>query len=128
MKHGKKGSDKGIDGVIPFLDSDGKVWTALAQVKSGIVKSGDIRDLRGGLDSEHDAAVGVFITLEPPTSEMKKEAITAGFTTEIWGKNYPRIQILTVEDLLAADDPTKLIDILPSASKAFSKASRVKKT
>jgi hypothetical protein len=39
-KQGKKGSDKGIDGVITFLDdASGKAKRALVQVKSGKVKS-----------------------------------------------------------------------------------------
>ncbi|MCX9078625.1 MAG: site-specific DNA-methyltransferase, partial [Candidatus Methanoperedens sp.] len=47
-KKGKKGSDRGIDGVINFIDDQsGKPKRALIQVKSGHVKSGDMRDLVG---------------------------------------------------------------------------------
>ena len=50
-RRGKKGSDKGIDGIINFFEpSDkgkAKVKKVIAQVKSGKVKSGDIRDLKG---------------------------------------------------------------------------------
>ena len=50
-KTGKKGSDKGIDGVIAFIDDNtGKPKRVLVQVKSGHVKSGDIRDLVGTLE------------------------------------------------------------------------------
>src|SRR5437763_655294 len=46
-KQGKKGTDKGIDGIITFIDeADNKVKRVIVQVKSGHVKSGDIRDLR----------------------------------------------------------------------------------
>ncbi len=38
----------------------------LVQVKSGHVKSGDIRDLVGTVQREN-AAIGVFITLETPS-------------------------------------------------------------
>src|SRR5439155_22069595 len=63
-KKGKKGSDRGIDGVINFIDDgSGKPKRVLVQVKSGHVKSGDIRDLVGTLQRE-GAAIGVFITLE----------------------------------------------------------------
>src|SRR4051812_180467 len=49
-KTGKKGSGKGIDGVITFIDDNtGKPKRVLVQVKSGHVKSGDIRDLKGTL-------------------------------------------------------------------------------
>ena len=52
-KEGKKGSDKGIDGVIAFIDdASGKAKRVLVQVKSGHVKSGDIRDLRGTVQRE----------------------------------------------------------------------------
>jgi site-specific DNA-methyltransferase (adenine-specific) len=45
---GKKGNDKGIDGVITFIDdASSKPKQVLVQVKSGHVKSRDIRDLRG---------------------------------------------------------------------------------
>ena len=62
-KQGKKGSDKGIDGVITFIDdATSKVKRVLIQVKSGHVKSGDIRDLRGTIDRE-GAAIGIFMVL-----------------------------------------------------------------
>lgn len=101
-KSGKKGSDKGIDGSINFIDdASGKPKRVLVQVKSGKVKSGDVRDLRGVVEREQ-AAIGVFISLEPATSEMTKEAATAGFYhSPGWHQDYPRIQILTIAELLA---------------------------
>jgi site-specific DNA-methyltransferase (adenine-specific) len=101
-KTGKKGSDKGIDGVINFLDGGASaLQRIIVQVKSGKVKSGDIRDLVGTVEREK-AAIGVFITLEPPTQDMTREAVTAGYYhSQSWGgKDYPRIQILPVADLL----------------------------
>lgn len=99
-REGKKGSDKGIDGVIAFIDdTTGKAKRVLVQVKSGHVNSSYIRDLKGTLQREN-AALGVFITLEPPTKDMITEAVSAGFyTSPGWNQNYPRIQILTIEDL-----------------------------
>jgi len=100
-KTGKKGSDKGIDGVVNFIDdASGNAKRVLVQVKSGHVKSGDVRDLRGTVEREK-AAIGVFVTLEPPTKDMTQEAISAGFYKSAgWGKSYPTIQILTVDELL----------------------------
>ncbi len=100
-REGKKGSDKGIDGVIAFIDDNtGKAKRVLVQVKSGHVKSGDIRDLKGTLQREQ-AAIGVFITLEPPSKDMTTEAVSAGFYhSPGWNKDYPRMQILTIEELL----------------------------
>jgi site-specific DNA-methyltransferase (adenine-specific) len=99
-RQGKKGSDRGIDGVITFLESDNKTGRVLVQVKSGHVKSGDIRDLVGTVEREQ-AAIGVFITLEESTRDMRTEAASAGsYTSPGWGKSYPRIQVLTIAELL----------------------------
>ena len=101
QKEGKKGSDKGIDGIMVFTDDNsGKAKRVIVQVKSGHVKSGDIRDLVGTLDRE-GGAIGIFITLEKASSHMTDEAASAGFfTSEHFGK-FPRIQILTIEDMLS---------------------------
>jgi len=100
-KTGKKGSDKGIDGVITFIDdTTGKPKRVLVQVKSGHVKSGDIRDLVGTVQREN-AAIGVFITLEPPSKDMITEAVSAGYyESPGWHQKYPRIQIKTIAELL----------------------------
>ncbi len=100
-KTGKKGSDKGIDGVITFIDdANDKSKRVLVQVKSGHVKSGDIRDLAGTVQREN-AAIGVFITLEPASRDMITEAVSAGsYHSPGWHSDYPKIQILTIADLL----------------------------
>ncbi|HJS18750.1 MAG TPA: DNA methyltransferase [Anaerolineales bacterium] len=122
-REGKKGSDKGIDGVLNFVDEKGRVQRALIQVKSGHVKSGDIRDLRGVLERE-EAALGVFITLGEPSKEMTTEATTAGFYhSSLWQKDYPKVQILTIEDLLNG----KGIEMPPSAYGTFKQAEKIKK-
>ena len=64
------------------------------------VKSGDIRDLRATVEREN-AAMGVFVTLEEPSRQMKTEAVSAGYYhSPGWDKDYPKIQILTIEELL----------------------------
>jgi len=74
----KKGSDKGIDGIKVFVDDNsGKAKRVIVHVKSGHVKSGDIRDLVGTRRRE-GGAIGVFITLEKSTSHMDNEAASAG--------------------------------------------------
>ena len=49
------------------------------------------------------AEIGLFITLNPPTRPMIQEAATAGIYTpeQFPDHHYPRVQILTVEDLLS---------------------------
>src|SRR5690606_27101657 len=90
-----------IDGIITFIDDHtGKPKRVLVQVKSGKVSSRDIRDLVGTLEREK-AGMGIFLTLEPPTSAMEKEAVTAGFYhSPGWNQNYPRVQTLTIQQLL----------------------------
>lgn len=100
-KKGKKGADRGIDGTITFLDdSTDKPKRVLVQVKSGKVSSRDIRDLVGTVKREK-AAMGVFLTLEESSQPMRTEAASAGFYhSPGWNRDYPMIQILTVEELL----------------------------
>ena len=102
-RKGKKGADKGIDGIISFLDEDDrgrkKPRKVIVQVKSGAVKSGDIRDLKGAAEREQ-AAIGVFITLAKPTADMLKEALSGGYyESPLWRRKYRRLQILTIGDL-----------------------------
>lgn len=100
----KKGKDRGVDGVIRFLDGAGQKQApqrVLVQVKSGKVSSRDVRDLVGTVERE-GAAIGVLITLEAPTRDMETEALSAGtYESALWGKRYRKIQILTIADLLA---------------------------
>jgi hypothetical protein len=101
----KKGSDKGIDGRIYFTEQEGdkKAKQVIFQVKGGeTVGAKDIRDLRGVLDREQ-AVIGVYITLVEPTKPMITEAASAGFykpRNDILIEKYPRVQIITIEDLL----------------------------
>jgi hypothetical protein len=82
-------------------------------------------NLRGVVERE-EAAIGVFVTLEEPSKDMVTEAVSAGFYhSNLWQKDYPRVQILTIEDLLDG----KGIDMPPySASQTFKKAEKVRKS
>ncbi|OQY43584.1 MAG: hypothetical protein B6242_14375 [Anaerolineaceae bacterium 4572_78] len=100
-KRGKKGADKGIDGIMTFPEGK-KEKRVIVQVKSGKVSSRDIRDLNGTVDREKDAVMGVFITLKKPTKAMLNEAMEIGYyESSVWGKPYPKIQIFTIEEMLA---------------------------
>ncbi len=100
---GRRGADSGIDGYINFFDDNsGKAKRIIVQVKSGHVSVPQIRDLNGVLEREN-AQIGLFITLNPPTRPMTQEAASAGiYTPEHYPDHrYPRLQILTIEDLLS---------------------------
>lgn len=100
--HYKKGADQGVDGVIRFFDDNsGQPKKAVVQVKSGHVNVGHVRDLKGVIEREK-AAMGIFVTLEKATGPMLKEANSAGFYVpeHFPGFKFPRLQILTIEELL----------------------------
>ena len=104
----KKGADEGVDGLIYYQDVDPdkpkKTLTRkiVVQVKSGKVSVRDIRELKSVVDSQ-DAVIGVFITLNPPTQPMVKEAAAAGRFQwlHVAHMTYPKIQIRTIEELLS---------------------------
>ena len=99
----KKGADGGIDGLIYFGDiQGGKQVTqkAIVSVKGGNTNVSHIRDLKGVMERDK-AAIGLFVTLEKPSKPMLKEAADAGEFKAGSGKTYPRIQVLTIEDLFS---------------------------
>jgi site-specific DNA-methyltransferase (adenine-specific) len=100
----KKGADTGIDGYLYFMDEKNKVKKAIMSVKGGNTGVKDIRDLGHVIDREK-AEMGIFITLEKPTTPMNNEAIAKGLYHSPLGKNYPRIQILTIEALFNGSKP-----------------------
>ena len=122
-KTGKKGADKGIDGVITFVDDNShKAKRVIVQVKSGKVSSADIRNLVGTLDRE-GAAIGAFITLQEPTRDMRTEAASAGYYhAPVWDRHFARVQLLTVAGLL---DGTARLEMPPVAYTTFKEAPRV---
>lgn len=91
------------------------------QVKGGGVKRNDISTLLGDVNNQK-AAGGILVTLEKPSKPMREEAVSAGrYTSKLWHtKDYPKIQILTVEGLL---DGTERVDS-PPQDNPFAKAQR----
>jgi hypothetical protein len=65
----------------------------------------------------------MFITLRPPTREMQREADVTGFYhSPLWNRDYPKLQILTVRELL---EDHKKPDVPSYALPAYPVASRV---
>ena len=100
----KRGADTGIDGVLFFRDeAKGRAKKAIVQVKSGHVHANHVRDLCHVVDREK-AVMGFFVTLEKPTKPMLTEALSAKYYhSPGWNRDYQRIQIRTVEELLQSD-------------------------
>jgi DNA modification methylase len=97
----KKGADRGIDGRLYFHDDNsGDSRQVIFSVKGGHnVGVSEVRDLIGVLQREK-AEIGVYISFEEPTKPMQREAAEAGFYTSGDGSKYPRVQLLSIKDLI----------------------------
>jgi site-specific DNA-methyltransferase (adenine-specific) len=120
-KDHRKGADTGIDGYINFFDDkSGQAKQVIVQVKSGYIGVNHVRDLKGVLDREK-AAIGALITLREPTKPMLTEAAATGFyESKDFPGRYPRLQILTIAELLAG----KKLEYPAHRVETFAKAER----
>ncbi len=141
LKEGEgKGADRGVDGLLYYYETERKDLLnrikedapgvrkesvhrekMIVQVKGGGVNRGDVATLLGDVENQK-AAGGVLITLDKPSKPMREEASDAGrYASKLWhDKDYPRIQILTVEGLL---NKTERIDAPPQLN-PFAMAAR----
>jgi len=145
-----KGADRGVDGMLYFYDyidsrsrreealtskTDKSLVTStptkakeeavrqkiLVQVKGGGVQRNDVSTLLGDVNNQKFAA-GILITLEKPTKPMREEAADAGrYESKLWhDKDYPKIQILTIEGLISGKERVEA----PPQLNPFAKAQR----
>lgn len=110
----KKGADKGIDGRRYFRDSEkGPAQHVVISVKAGKLHAPYVRDLVGVVNRDN-AAIGVLISMQDPTRPMREEAASAGFYNSPLGTKHPRVQLLTVAELLdgrGVDMPRAGLDV-----------------
>jgi site-specific DNA-methyltransferase (adenine-specific) len=111
----KKGADGGIDGLRYITDLDGDKRELkrkiIVSVKGGEnVSVAMVRDLIGTMQT-NKADLGFFITLAPPTKAMTTEATKAGFYRAANGKDYPKVQIFAIEDLLSGAKKPEYLDL-----------------
>ena len=105
----KKGADKGIDAIAYFQGDKDNREKIVFQVKSGNVKSGDIRDLQGTMTLQ-GAALGIFITLKPPSKDMIQTAKSAGiYRGRYMSQSVDKIEIVTVQEIL---EQKKRLDVI----------------
>jgi site-specific DNA-methyltransferase (adenine-specific) len=137
-----KGADRGVDGLLYFYDFVGqphrlpssqkaggapalqtelKREKIIVQVKGGHVGRPDVTTLLGDVNNQKFIG-GVLVTLEKPTKPMREEAADAGrYTSKLWHKkDYPKIQILTIEGLLNGKERVDS----PPQDNPFAKAER----
>lgn len=120
---GAKGADKGIDGRLYFQESGEKeTRQIILSVKAGKPHIGHVREL-GFVVGREKAAIGVLLVMWKPTRTMREEAASADPYESAQGTQYPKIQILTVEELLAG----KTINMPPACDvRTFGKVPQVK--
>jgi site-specific DNA-methyltransferase (adenine-specific) len=101
-----KGADRGIDGVLQFQEAHGApIHKVIISVKSGHTTVRDVRDLVGTVGREK-AAIGVLIVLNEPTGPMRAEASSADFYVTrhlTQPERFPKIQLLTIDDILGGE-------------------------
>lgn len=110
----KQVGDQGIDGRVRFYAEKDRIGQVLVSVKGGkTLNPGMVRDLRGTVERD-GTEMGILITLAEATRGMVEEANKSGsFESPLTGQTYPRIQIITVADLLAGIKPNMPTAILP---------------
>lgn len=120
----KKGADRGIDGNIYFHNGPYGVGRIIVSVKGGEnVGVQMVRDLRGVIERE-EAEMGIIVTLANPTGPMTSEANSAGFVQKSAHGRLPRIQIVTVADMLDGQLPK--MPPLPQPERTQRNARKVK--
>lgn len=116
----KQTADRGIDGVVKFFTGPNELGRVLVSVKGGAtISPAMVRELVGTV-TRQKAEMGFLITNEKPTKGMLEEAAEAGqYLHTLTGNSYPRIQILTVPELLAGMSPK-----MPTATNPYVEAAR----
>jgi DNA modification methylase len=107
FKGGRKGGDGGVDGFL-YIKPDGKkTEKVIVSVKGGQnLNPAMVKDLIVTVDQE-GAKMGVFLTLETATKGMVTQAAAAGFFKTDYGQ-FPKIQVVTVEQLFGPSNPLHL--------------------
>lgn len=98
--------DGGSDGELYFMGQDRHSQDkGIISVKGGEnVGPAMVRELSGTVHG-FDAQMGILVTMQKITADMQKAANKGGIWEHSSGNTFPRIQIITVEDLLAGSRP-----------------------
>lgn len=111
----KQVGDRGKDGVIYIpLDDKGERGRVLVSVKGGKnVGPSAVRDLLGTVKTE-EAEMGVLVTLSEPTAGMEEAVNRSGtYTWPVNKQKFPKVQVITVEELLDGGRPDMPPAFLP---------------
>lgn len=110
----KQVGDKGVDGVIRFPLTHTETGRVVVSVKGGKhVHPAMLRELGGTVKSQR-AEMGVLITMAKPTADMRAEVNRSGsYEHPLTGTLYPKVQVVTVAELLEGKRPKMPTPILP---------------
>jgi DNA modification methylase len=113
----KQVGDKGIDGIARFYLDKKTVGRVIVSVKGGKnIGPNYVHELLGAVES-HKAEMGVLIILETPTPGMLNVADHSGnYTWPVNHQTFPRIQVITIAELLAGKRPQMPTLITPYAT------------
>ena len=122
----KQVGDKGIDGRIRFHADKDKIGTVVVSVKGGSHVAPTMMQALGGAIEQHKAEMGLLVMLAKPTKGMIEVADHSGsYQVPLTGVTYPKLQIITVADLLAGKNPkipTAILPYIKASPKAGSEA------
>ena len=121
LKEGdRKGADRGVDGLLYFYEAKKNAKKSSSRSKAGR-KSRRRCDVAGDVNNQK-AVGGILLTLQKPSKPMRNEAADAGrYQSKLWhDKDYPKIQILTIEGLLGGQERLEA----PPQMNPFAKAQR----
>lgn len=110
----KRSRDKGVDGVASFYIDRMTTGRVIVSVKGGRnVIPRDVRDLVGTVATQN-AQMGVLVMRVEPSPGVRDAANHAGtYTWPLNGQVYPKIQIITIEQLLNGVRPVVPTQIMP---------------
>jgi DNA modification methylase len=110
----KQVGDRGVDGVVRFpVSAANDIGRLIVSVKGGNLNPSMVRDLAGTIEAQN-AAMGVLITNQPATKGMVEAAQHSGsYEHPLTGARYPKVQIVSVRELLAGQRPKMPTPFLP---------------
>ena len=111
----KQVGDRGRDGIVRYYrGKKEKPGLIVVSVKGGRqMNPAMVRDLGGTVAQDPKLDGGILITMHTPTAGMVSAAHTSGTFRGPAGDNFPRVQIVTVEELLAGGKPVVPMVIPP---------------
>jgi DNA modification methylase len=119
----KQVGDKGVDGVARFYITKNSVGRVLASVKGGkTVTPAFVRDLVGTVETQK-AQMGVLITMAEPSPGVLDAVDHGGaYTWPLNNQSYPRVQVITIKELLRGVRPKMPPPLLPYIQAAKAQA------